>query len=73
MDERDEKALDNFVESIEGQIDMNGVLMQAVMNAPGDAKLLQPLLFTMGHAIVELRRQVGRLDSRITALETRNT
>ncbi|MGO8851347.1 hypothetical protein [Mycobacterium sp.] len=68
MDENDEKALDNMVESLLGQIDMNGPQMKVVANT-GDAKALLPLVFTMGHTIEALYREIGRLDARVKALE----
>jgi hypothetical protein len=58
-----------MVDSLLSQIDMNGPLMQAVANSPGNAKALLPVVFTMGHAIEALYREVGRLDARVRALE----
>jgi hypothetical protein len=71
MDERDERALDNMVESLLGQIALDGPLVQAIKNSPGDAKALLPLVFTMGHTIEGLYREIGRLDARIVAVENR--
>lgn len=70
MDPRDERSLDNMVESLLGQIALDGPLVQAIQNSPGDAKALLPVVFTMGHIIEELYRQVGLLDARIVALES---
>ncbi len=72
MDERDEKSLDNMVQSLMGQIDANSALIQAIRASQGDAKAWEPVLFTMAHIIQELDRQVGYLDARITAFENQN-
>jgi hypothetical protein len=72
MDGREERSLDNMVESLLGQIAIDGPLMQAVKNSPGDAKLLASVVFTLGKIIEELYPQVGRLDARIVALENRH-
>ncbi|BBZ80034.1 hypothetical protein MANY_53710 [Mycolicibacterium anyangense] len=71
MDENEEKSLDIMVESLLGQIDMNGPQMQVVAKT-GDAKALIPLVFTMGHTIEALYREIGRLDARVKALESGN-
>jgi hypothetical protein len=71
MDARDERSLDNMVDSLIGQIDLNGPVVQFVKNSPGDAKSLLSVVFTMGHTLEALYREIGRLDARIVALENR--
>jgi hypothetical protein len=70
MEPHDERSLDNMVESLLGQIALDGPLAQSLENAPR-AKALLPLVFTIGHTIEALYRQIGLLDARIVALENR--
>lgn len=68
MDARNERSLDNMVESLTGQLNMNGPQMTAVM-ATGDAKALVPVLQAVGPIIQELYTQIGRLDARLHAID----
>lgn len=68
MDKNDERALDNAVESLLGEVAVDGPIHQSVVET-GDARALLPVLFTLGHAVELLHRQVGRLDARLHALD----
>lgn len=69
----DERRIDNMVNSIKGQIDMNGPIMQYVNSVapdqPVDGRTWMPLLFSMGSVIEELWDQIGRLDARVQAID----
>jgi hypothetical protein len=70
MDQFDEKALDNAVQSLLGQVAMDSPIVKYIQNTEGHpAQILLPVLFTMGHVIEILARQVGILDARLQAID----
>jgi hypothetical protein len=68
MDPRDEKALDNMMQSLQGQVAHDGLVLQSLAR-DHDPMVLWPLLVSLVNTVVELDRQVGLLDARLQAID----